>query len=124
MVLQNVLTRRYILLGAAVHNPKSHYTDKKTALNDEELDKIAKDLDLGRWNFYGAVYGAEPVRNVLWGVIKDAFGKIPGAKVYFPGDRKEPHSVLRTGAKTLQGIPTVEELRWVDIWVIFVSPTY
>lgn len=93
---------------------------------EEELDQICKDLDLGQWNFYGAVYGPEPVRNVLWVAIKQAFSVIPGVKFYFPEDRTEPHSVLRTRALTLQGIPSFDELRWVD-WLpngshLFFSP--
>jgi len=70
--------------------------------------------------------GPEPVRNVLWSVIKEAFSQIPGAKFYFPEDRHEEHSILRTRDKTLQGIPTFDELRWVD-WLpngahLFFSP--
>lgn len=56
MVLQNVPTLRHILLDAAVAGDKASYTDKKTPLNDAELDEIAQKLQLGRWNFYGAVY--------------------------------------------------------------------
>lgn len=56
MVLQNVPTLRHILLDAAVAGDKASYTDKKGPLNDQEIDAIAKKLDLGRWNFYGAVY--------------------------------------------------------------------
>ncbi|KAL5331845.1 hypothetical protein ACEPPN_001384 [Leptodophora sp. 'Broadleaf-Isolate-01'] len=127
MVLQNVPTLRHILLDAAVHNPKSHYTSNiNQPLSDSELDAIAAKLDLGRWNFYGALYGPEPVRNVLWSVIKQAFSSIEGVKFYFPEDRKEQNSILRTRAKTLQGIPTLDELRWVD-WLpngahLFFSP--
>jgi hypothetical protein len=56
MVLQNVPTLRHILLDAAVAGNKSSYTEKSGPLNDAELDDIAKRLQLGRWNFYGAVY--------------------------------------------------------------------
>ncbi|KAM5343913.1 hypothetical protein ACJ41O_012450 [Fusarium nematophilum] len=126
MVLQNVPTLRSILMDAAVHNPKKHYTDSDEPLTEKQLDEIAKELKLGRWNFYGAVYGPEPVRNALWGVIKENFSKVPGAKFYFPEDRPEKHSILGTRALTLQGIPTFDELRWVD-WVpngahLFFSP--
>lgn len=55
-MLQNVPTFRHILLDAAVYGAKSSYTDSKAPLTDAELDEIAKKLDLGRWNFYGAVY--------------------------------------------------------------------
>ncbi|KAK3328211.1 putative D-lactate dehydrogenase [Cercophora scortea] len=126
MVLQNVPTLRNILLDAAVSAPKSSYTSEAGPLSEAKMDEIAAQLDLGRWNFYGAVYGPEPVRNVLLTVIKEAFLSIPGSKLFLPEDRKEPHSVLRTRAKTLQGIPTIDELRWVN-WVpngahLFFSP--
>jgi hypothetical protein len=56
MVIQNVPTLRHILLDAAVYGDKKSYTSSDKPLNDEELDEIAKKLDLGRWNFYGAAY--------------------------------------------------------------------
>lgn len=126
MVLQNVPTLRSILMDAAVANPRSHYLKEDRPFTDAELDQMCKDLDLGRWNFYGALYGPEPVRDVLWSTIKQAFSVIPGAKFYFPEDRKEPFSVLKTRSLTLQGIPTFDELRWVD-WLpngshLFFSP--
>ncbi|KAF3392101.1 Vanillyl-alcohol oxidase [Talaromyces pinophilus] len=126
MVLQNVPTLRSILMDAAVSNPRSHFLKEDRPFTDAELDQICKDLDLGRWNFYGALYGPEPVRDVLWSTIKQAFSVIPGAKFYFPEDRKEPFSVLKTRSLTLQGIPTFDELRWVD-WLpngshLFFSP--
>lgn len=113
-------------MDAAVTNSRRHYLKEDRPFTEEELDQICKDLDLGRWNFYGALYGPEPVRNVLWTTIKQAFSVIPGAKFYFPEDRKEPYSVLRTRALTLQGVPTFDELRWVD-WLpngshLFFSP--
>jgi hypothetical protein len=126
MVLQNVPTLRSILMDAAVAGTRTEYLKEDRPFTEDELDAIAKKLDLGRWNFYGALYGPEPVRNVLWSVIKQAFSTIPGAKFYFPEDRNEPHSVLKTRALTMQGIPTLGELRWVD-WVphgshLFFSP--
>lgn len=66
------------------------------------------------------------MRDVLWSTTKQAFSVIPGAKFYFPEDRKEPFSVLKTRSLTLQGIPTFDELRWVH-WLpngshLFFSP--
>lgn len=114
MVLQNVPTIRHILLDAAVYGNRNKYTDKETPLTDAELDEICGKLDLGRWNFYGALYGPPPMREMLWSIIKGAFSTIRGAKFYFPEDRKEPNSVLHTRSNTLQGIPSVDELKWVD----------
>jgi len=62
MVLQNVPTLRHILLDAAVAAPKSEYFDQKDPLTEDQMDSIAKKLDLGRWNFYGAVYVSSLVR--------------------------------------------------------------
>ena len=56
MVLQNVPTIRHILLDASVMGPKTHYTSSANPIDDEGLDVIAKKLNLGRWNFYGALY--------------------------------------------------------------------
>jgi hypothetical protein len=56
MVLQNVPSIRHILLDAAVLGSKASYTSTEGPLGDEELDAIAKKLNLGRWNFYGALY--------------------------------------------------------------------
>jgi hypothetical protein len=126
MILQNVPTLRHILLDAAIQGPKSSYSDSSEHLTSEDLDRIAGKLNLGRWNFYGALYGPETVRNALWSVIKEAFSQIPGAKFYFPEDLKEPNSILHTRAKVLQGIPSLDELKWMDFLPdgahIFFSP--
>ena len=113
MVLQNVPTLRHILPDAAVSRNKKSYAEKDEPLSDEELDAIAKRLRLGRWNFYGALYGPAPVRNVLWSVIKEAFSTIEGAQFILPGYTKD-HPVLQTRAGTLQGIPFLDKLAWID----------
>lgn len=141
MALQNVPTIRHILLDAAVMGSKAHYSSKSEPLSDEDLDAIAEKLNLGRWNFYGALYvrtpisdinllinyykGPKPIRDVLWDTIKGAFSTIPGVKFYFPEDTPED-SVLRIRDKTMQGIPTYDELKWID-WLpngahLFFSP--
>jgi hypothetical protein len=56
MVLQNVPTLRSVLMDAAVYGDKKTYTNSNEPLSDKELDEIAKKLDIGRWNFYGALY--------------------------------------------------------------------
>ena len=115
MILQNVLTLRHILLDAAVMGDRKSYTNSDKPLNDEELDAIANKLNLGRWNFYGAVYGPPPIREVLYNVVKQSFLAIPGARIFSPEEMPE-NQVLQTRHNTLQGIPSVDELKWVD-WV-------
>lgn len=125
MVIQNVPTIRHILLDAAVMGAKSSYTSSDKPLTDEELDAIAAKLNLGRWNFYGATYGPPVIRDAMWHVIKASFGQIEGAKFFLP-EEVPKESVLHIRAKTLQGIPSMEELKWVD-WLpngahLFFSP--
>jgi len=125
MVLQNVPTLRHILLDAAVSGNKKSYHDSDKPLTEDELDAIAKKLKLGRWNFYGAVYGPESVRKVLLDTIKQAFSSIEGSKFITPEESPD-YSVLNTRRDTLQGIPSLDELKWVD-WMpngahLFFSP--
>lgn len=57
MIIQNVPTLRHILLDAAMLGSKTDYTsDTQKPLSEGELDAIAQKLNLGRWNFYGALY--------------------------------------------------------------------
>lgn len=124
-ILQNVPTIRHILLDAAVRGSKSSWTSTKGPIGDDEINHIAQRLNLGRWNLYGALYGAEIIIKALWKIIESEFGKIKGAKFYFP-ENTEEGSVLQIRDKTLKGIPTVDELEWVN-WLpngahAFVAP--
>ncbi|KIV84505.1 hypothetical protein PV11_00280 [Exophiala sideris] len=125
MVLQNVPTLRHVLLDAAVMGDRKKYSSSDKPLTDAEIDKIAAELNLGRWNFYGALYGPPPIREAMWQVVKASFSTIPGAKFYFPEDMPE-NKVLQIRDGTLQGIPSLDELKWVD-WLpngahLFFSP--
>ncbi|EXL91440.1 hypothetical protein FOIG_15342 [Fusarium odoratissimum NRRL 54006] len=73
-------------------------------------DLKTKKFNLGRWNFYGALYGPEPIRKVIWEVIKGAFSAIPRAKFYIPEDMPN-NVILQTRDLTLQGIPTITKLK-------------
>jgi hypothetical protein len=48
---------RHILLDAAIRSNKKSYTDSGEPLSGKKLDTIAAKLELGRWNFYGTLYG-------------------------------------------------------------------
>ncbi|KAL1627794.1 hypothetical protein SLS54_002060 [Diplodia seriata] len=117
-VIQNVPTLRYVLLDAGMMGHKSDYTSSTDPIDDATADAIGKKLNLGRWNFYGALYGPEEIRTATWKLIKSAFSSaIPGAQFIFPEDvPADAQPVLHNRANVLQGIPSYEELRWVD-WV-------
>lgn len=56
MIIQNVPTIRHILLDAGVMGKKTDYTLSDDPVDEACLDEISKKLNLGRWNFYGALY--------------------------------------------------------------------
>lgn len=56
MIIQNVPTIRHILLDAGVMGKKTDYTSSDDPVDEACLEEIAKKLNLGRWNFYGALY--------------------------------------------------------------------
>ncbi|KAK9424057.1 putative Vanillyl-alcohol oxidase [Seiridium unicorne] len=144
MVIQNVPKLENILVAAAlaVHTlsasfellgrlanryqgPRTAYTNSDKPLDDGDLDAIARKLNLGRWNLYGALYGPQVVRDALWSVIKSSFGQVPGAKFFFLEDRPDDDA-MQTRNTTFQGIPSISELNWVN-WLpngshLFFSP--
>ena len=103
---------RFFTFTKFIQGTKLKYTSSSAPLTEEELDGVAKKLNLGRWNFYGALYGPKPVRDSIWDAVKAAFSAIDGAKFYFPQDMPE-NVVLQTRHNTLQGIPSLTELSWV-----------
>ncbi|ROV97419.1 hypothetical protein VMCG_06937 [Cytospora schulzeri] len=126
MVIMNVPSIRHVLLDAAVLGSKKSYKDVDRPLTEEEISEIQKQLGLGRWNLYGALYGPEVIRNAQWEVIKATFGQIHGSNYFWPEKEITSPGVLDIRAKTLRGIPTLDELSWVD-WLpngahLFFSP--
>lgn len=116
MVIQNAPTIRHVLLDAACLKSRKEWMDREDdykPLDEEEIKGIANKLNVGYWGFYGALYGPEPVRNVLWGAIWGALSQIPGAKYFFEED-VGPESLLHSRAKTLAGVPNLLELDWIS----------
>ncbi|KAM0276203.1 hypothetical protein ACHAQH_007010 [Verticillium albo-atrum] len=113
MILQNVPVVRHTLLNAAHCGPKSKYTDKEGPFTEEEVDAIAKKLDMGRWQLVGTVYGPDPIREIYLKVIREKFLAIPGSRFFLPEDRAED-SPLRARVNLMQGVPTTEELRFLN----------
>lgn len=86
MVIQNAPTIRHVLLDAACMKTKSEWLNGEDRLLTEEDEyKIAEELDIGYWGFYGALYGPPPMQDMLWHVIWGSLSQIEGAKHYFEG---------------------------------------
>jgi len=115
-VIQNAATLRSLLLVAGINATKSQYFKGPGPIPDSAAKQIMADQDIGMWNFYGALYGPPPVMDTLWSVIRDAFARVPGAKFYFPEDRKQDNDVLKHRAQTMRGVPRLTEYGFVN-WV-------
>ncbi|CAI0641628.1 unnamed protein product [Colletotrichum noveboracense] len=116
MVLQNAASLRHIALDAAHYHPRTEYTDAglDVPLTEEQLDAAAKKVNLGRWVYIGAAYGPEPIRKAHLEITKREMTKVPGSRWFLLEDRKEEFSTLHCRSDTMQGIPTWDELRWLN----------
>ena len=115
-IIQNAATIRSLLLVAGINSTKSQYYSGKGPIPDSAAKKIMADHEIGMWNFYGALYGPPPIMDTLWSIIRDSFAKVPGAKFYFPEDRKRENDVLKHRALTMKGVPRLTEYSFVN-WV-------
>lgn len=115
-IIQNAATIRSLHLVAAINATKSQYYSGDGAIPDDIAKEIMADQDIGMWNFYSALYGPEPIMDTFWEIIHDAFSKVPGAKFFFPEDRKNPGDVLLHRAQTMAGIPRLTEYSFIN-WV-------
>jgi len=115
-IIQNAATLRSLLLVAGINATKSQYHRGPGPIPDSAAKKIMADQDIGMWNFYGALYGPPPVMDALWGAIHGAFSQVPGAKFFFPDDRKHANDVLKHRAMTMRGVPRLTEYSFVN-WV-------
>ena len=113
-VIQNAATIRSLVLDAACFSTKSQYTDATEPISDSVAQKIMADQQIGRWNFCGALYGPKPIRDTLWTAIRDSFASVPGAKFYFPEDRRRKNDILLHRAETMRGVPKLTEFNFLN----------
>ena len=115
MIIPNAATTVGLIWEACTRATKHQYYQGKGATPPSVRRKIADDLNIGMWNFYGALYGPEPMMDNNWKILEGAFASIPGAKFYFEGERpNDPAWDYR--AKLMRGIPSMTEfsiMNWV-----------
>ncbi len=97
-----------LLLGA-VFSSRSQWYDGDEPLPEEVIDRVAKELDIGRWIMRFTLLGDEEVVDHKFKKVKAAFEKIQGAEVTgtkYGGDELETieHPVERVQA----GLPNLD----------------
>jgi 4-cresol dehydrogenase (hydroxylating) len=115
MIIPNAASTVGLIWEAAVKATKAQYYSGDGVMPDSARAKMAQDLDIGNWNFYGALYGPDPIMDNNWKIIKESFNEIPGAKFYFAEDRKGD-AAFDYRAKLMRGIPNMTEfglLNWL-----------
>ena len=115
MLIPNAATIVGLIWEASATTTKNQYYQGKGAMPMSARQKMADDLKIGMWNFYGALYGPPPMMDNNWKILEEAFRSIPGAKFYFEGDRPgDPAFDYR--AKLMRGVPSMTEfgiMNWV-----------
>src|SRR6202000_2767353 len=74
------------------------------------IDRIAKELDVGRWMVRAALYGDEVVGEHRFAKLKQAFEQIPSCDVWGAKCRPEDAARLSHPAERIQG--GVPDLEW------------
>jgi 4-cresol dehydrogenase (hydroxylating) len=97
------------LLLASVFSSRSQWTDSDEPLPDEVIDRVAKELDIGRWTVRFSLLGDEAVVDHKFKKVKAAFERIEGAEVTgakYGGD--ELDTIENPVERVEAGIPSVD----------------
>lgn len=115
MLIPNAATTVGLIWEAAVKVTRADYWRGQGVMPESARRRMMDDLDVGAWNFYGALYGPEPVMDAHWAVIEAAFREIPGARFFFADDRRGD-AAFEYRAKLMRGEPNMTEfglLNWL-----------
>ena len=115
MLIPNVATTVGLIWEAAPRVTRKQYYTGTGPMPMRHRRKMAQDLDIGMWNFYGALYGPEPIMDNNWKVLEEVFRSIPGARFFFEGDRPGD-AAWRYRVKLMSGVPNMTEFSLM-IWV-------
>ena len=98
-----------MLLGAVLSSRDQWWTGEGP-MPDEAIDRMARELEIGRWCMRFALYGDEAVVDHRFAKIRDAFSRIAGAEVW--GTKVAPRDIpsLEHPAERIQG--GVPDLEW------------
>jgi 4-cresol dehydrogenase (hydroxylating) flavoprotein subunit len=97
-----------VLLGS-VFSKREQWWQEPGPIPDDVIDRMARELDIGRWTMRFALYGDEAVVDHRFAKIKAAFERIEGAEVW--GAKCAPKDIpsLEHPAERIQGgVPNLE----------------
>jgi 4-cresol dehydrogenase (hydroxylating) len=96
-----------ICLGSVLSSRSQWYTGEGP-IPDDVIDRIARELEIGRWIIRSALWGDDAVVEHSFAKIKAAFEQIPGAEVWATKHDPETASTLEHPADLIQaGVPNL-----------------
>ena len=112
LVYQNAAVLEHLSYTAGVQVPRVRYWQEKSPMPREVWEQIRRDLDVGWWNLWGAVYGLPENVEIQWQVIRDAFAAVPGARVFLERPPEDVGWAYRT--RLMRGEPNMTEFNIVN----------
>jgi 4-cresol dehydrogenase (hydroxylating) len=97
------------LVMASIMSRRKQWHDDDGPMPDSTIDRIAKELNVGRWMMRSALWGDEAVIDHDFAKIKAAFEQIPGAEVW--GEKHAPEEIPNLehpGDRIQGGVPNLE----------------
>ena len=94
---------------ASVLSSRSLWYDGEEPIPDPVVDKIARELEVGRWMMRFALYGDEAVVDHKFKKVKEAFERIQGAEVW--GEKYAPDAfagIENPHERVQAGVPNLE----------------
>jgi 4-cresol dehydrogenase (hydroxylating) len=107
--IRNVPQIVNIVLVAAVVSRRDQWWDGDGPIPDDVLDKIARELEFGRWMMRFALHEDEAVADLKFDKIKRAFERIEGAEVWGTKCAPEEAAALENPHERVQaGVPSLD----------------
>jgi len=104
------------VLLSAVYSSREQWWQQEGPIPDEILDKMGRELEIGRWMMRFALYEDEVVADHKFAKIKRAFERIPGAEVW--GEKHSPEAIpeLENPVERVQGGVPSMDLNQMAAW--------
>ena len=94
---------------ASIFTNRQQWYDGDDPMPDEVIDKVAKEMDVGRWIMRFAIYGHEDIVDLKFKRVREAFGKIEGAEVWGTKYGADEYDKIEHPAEKVEiGIPNLD----------------
>jgi 4-cresol dehydrogenase (hydroxylating) len=94
---------------ASVISTRAPWYQGEDPIPDDVIDRMARELEIGRWSMRFALYGDEDVVDLRFRKVKEAFERIPGVEVW--GEKHAPeemHDLQHPFDRVQAGVPNLD----------------